>query len=200
MIPVQTKTYWLIVFISILLIPGFAMVFSVADGNLLILIGLSLALIITSFLIWLYINNFGWRQKFFRVGGWLTPIPDLRGRWIGELDRKDTVGAHRFVIEIQQTLANIQVHTFSSRGQSSSFTAQIISDPQEKHFQLVYTWIGKGGTLQGEQHEIGFFYGTTILDFVESPTKLLKGEYYTNRAPVQTKGKIEVVWLSTSPS
>jgi hypothetical protein len=194
MIPVQVKIHWLIVFISAFIVAGFAVIFYLAAGDILVLLGLSLTLIIASYLAWLYINNIGWRQKFFRMGGWLTSIPDLRGRWIGELDRKDAIGAHRFVIEIQQTLTSIQVHTFSARGQSSSFTAQIICDSQENHFQLVYTWIGKGGVLQGEQHEVGFFYGTTILDFIESPTKRLKGEYYTNRSPIQTKGRIEVVW------
>lgn len=147
-------------------------------------------------IIWWYFENFGWRSNFWKWTVKETHFPpDLRGRWEGTLDRIGENRPHKFVIEIKQTMTKLKVYTYSSRGISESIIDTIASDNMEDDFTLCYLWEGKAGVLPGQTSESGKFKGFTILELIiHNEEKKLVGEYFTDRTPIQTMGKIEVFW------
>lgn len=147
-------------------------------------------------IIWFYFEKIGWRSNFWK---WAVKKihfpPDLRGRWEGTLDRIGENKPHKFVIEIKQTMTKLKVYTYSSRGISESLVDIIASDKMEDDFTLCYLWEGKAGVLPGQTIESGNFKGFTILKLIiHNEEKKLVGEYFTDRKPTQTMGKIEVFW------
>lgn len=147
-------------------------------------------------LIWLFFEKIGWRCKYFK---WLRKSlnfpPDLRGRWEGTLDRIDENNPHKFVIEIKQTMTKIQINAYSRRGMSESIVDAICTDKMEDDFTLCYLWEGEAGKLSEQINESGKFKGYTILKFINTKEgKKLNGDYFTNRKPLQTIGKIDVDW------
>jgi hypothetical protein len=148
-------------------------------------------------IIWLYFEKKGWQNNFWK---WTFKImhfpPDLRGRWEGTIDRVGENCPHKFVIEIKQTMTKLQVYTYSSRGISESLIDTVASDKMEDDFTLCYLWEGETGVLPKQTVESGKFKGFTILKFiVHNQEKKLVGEYFTDRKPKQTMGKIEVTWM-----
>ena len=147
-------------------------------------------------MVWLYFEKIGWRSSFWKwaIRNIQFP-PDLRGRWEGTLDRVGENNPHKFVIEIKQTMTKLKVCTYSSRGMSESLIDTIASDKMEDDFTLCYLWEGKAGVLSEQTVESGGFKGFTMLKFiVNNQEKKLVGEYFTDRKPRQTMGKIEVSW------
>ena len=148
-------------------------------------------------LIWLYFQKMGWRSNCWK---WLAPIlhfpPDIRGRWEGTLDRGDERGPHSFVIEIKQTMAEIKVYSYSSRGVSESIIDSISCDKMENDFRLCFLWVSeKAGNLPKQKIGGGGFHGYTILKLIDNNNKKrLVGDYFTNRKPTQTMGYIDVNW------
>ncbi|WP_455076357.1 Cap15 family cyclic dinucleotide receptor domain-containing protein [Prevotella koreensis] len=143
-----------------------------------------------------YFKKLGWRSNFWK---WAAKIihfpPDLRGRWEGKLDRIGENNPHDFVIEIKQTMTELKVCTYSESGMSESLIDTIASDNMEDDFTLCYLWEGHGGLLPGQTVENGKFKGFTMLKLIiHNQEKKLVGEYFTNRKPTQTKGKIDVTW------
>ena len=136
-------------------------------------------------------------KRFFGFGGWLTKIPDLRGRWEGTIDRGDVIGPHKFCIEIRQALSDIHITSYSSRGKSESISAEILTDSDQIYFTLIFSWLSvRSGLLaQFEEVEPGLFHGTSVLEFKTGSDKQLEGFYYTNRPSRQTKGKISLKWV-----
>lgn len=196
MIPIRNKTKEIIGLLVILGIIAFTTIFLFTRSLTQALTSVGTIVSFTIYPSYFYFEKIGWRQRLFRLGGWLCQTPDLRGRWEGEINRGDKRGPHKFILEIRQTLEHIQCETYSSRGCSNSFMAGIVSDPQSERFKLIYYWIGKAGIL--EEHELyepGLFYGTTILDYIKGKKKRsLEGEYFTNRSPKQTKGTLKLKW------
>lgn len=159
-------------------------------------VGLILTLVV--YPSWVFFERIGWRQPLFRLGGYLSAHPDLRGRWEGTLDRFGEEKPHRFVIEIRQTYTSIRVDTYSSRGHSHSLTANLLADSDMQVFQLAYTWVANAGKLEDEEFPPGMFYGTTILDLLGPDRKTLRGHYFTNRMPEQTRGTIDLKHTTTA--
>ena len=148
-------------------------------------------------LIWLYFEKIGWRNRCWKwIGRFLNFPPDLRGRWEGTLDRANENNPHKFVIEIKQTMTKIQVNTYSNYGSSSSIIDSICTDKMEDDFILCYLWEGETKPLSTQVGESGIFRGYTILTFIgTNDDKRLKGDYFTNRKPLQTMGVIDVSWI-----
>ena len=144
-------------------------------------------------LFWIYFEKIGWHCRIFRVGGWLSNIPDIRGRWEGNLRRDGEANEHKFILEITQTASKVKVSTYSAHSSSYSIISNILFDQTEDDVVLIYTWLGStSNPIHG--HEPGNFYGTSILRLNLDNPKKLKGEYYTNRRPQQTQGKLELEW------
>lgn len=147
-------------------------------------------------LIWLFFDIYGWRNKYCKkigLGKLLSFPPDLRGRWVGALNRDGESGSHNFVMEIKQSMTKIHVSTYSSRGESESVVDVIMTDKMGDDFFLCFLWEGKTGKLPLQLENSGKFEGYTILRFIEGERKM-KGDYFTNRKPKQTMGYIEVKW------
>lgn len=138
---------------------------------------------------WTYYDRRGWRQKPFRLLG-LSAAPDLRGRWEGTVRREGRgEEEHPFVLEISQTATRVQVAGFSEHSRSRSIAAQVLYDQSEEHICLIETWEGKTtGSIKGQKS--GKFQGATI--FTLSFDDRLEGEYFTDRMPTQTRGKLRL--------
>lgn len=148
------------------------------------------------FLIWVYFEKVGWRHKYWKwVGKIFHFPPDLRGRWIGEIDRIRENTPHKFVVEIKQTMTQLQVYTYSSRGHSESILDAITSDKMDDDFTLCFLWEGEHGMLKDQTADSGKFKGYTLLKLItKGESKKLKGEYFTSRKPKQTMGTLTVTW------
>lgn len=146
--------------------------------------------------IWVFFERIGWRLRIFRF---LQPSlhlpPDLRGRWVGVFERADGSEPRRFVLEISQTLTSVTVDTYTLNSTSHSSIVDIAADAtMERTFSLCYLWQGSTPkVLPGHSQESGMFRGFSILKLNDtSEEKRLVGEYFTERKPTQTRGKIRV--------
>lgn len=147
--------------------------------------------------IYLYFEYLGWRHKFWRTI-YLNSIikfpPDMRGRWEGTLYRHKDDKTHDYAIEIEQTMTEILVRTYSPSGNMSvSILDEVATDHQhESNFQLCYLWEGTGSRMPFQYGDSGRFYGYTILRLIEAEgVKKLEGEYFTGR---ETSGILKLQW------
>jgi hypothetical protein len=149
-------------------------------------------------LLWVLTDKFLWRTKPFQAIRKSANIPpDLRGRWEGVLENEDGSPAQKFAIEIKQTLTKLNVFAYSSLGRSVSILPEIASSENEDAFALCFLWQGETNTSMKNIHHREHFHGYTILNLHEHENpKLLKGYYFTNRTPTQTRGGIELTWVS----
>lgn len=192
----------IIVFVSILSIVIFSLVLTLshlADRELIKEMLLHYGYIIAPVsIIWILTERYLWHTKLFQSLGSPLNIPhDLRGRWEGTLENADGSEPQKFVIEVKQTLTTLRVQSFSSIGQSSSILSEIATSANEDKFTLCYLWQGEIHTSIKEINLNEFFYGYTMLHLHEKETpKILKGAYFTNRKSSQTRGGIQLNWVS----
>ena len=151
--------------------------------------------------IWLFFEHFGWRWNFLRrmLKSTLKFPPDLRGRWVGEVDRHGENNPHAFIFEISQTFTKITVTAFSANSESQSIVADVTTAPStDDHFKLCFLWQGEtGNILEGEANQSGLFYGYSICRYVQrTDGRFLIGEYFSNRKPKQTRGTHTVKWTA----
>jgi hypothetical protein len=150
-------------------------------------------------ILWFLLDQYLWSTWLFQMMRKSFNIPPvMKGRWEGILENADGSAQQRFVIEVKQTLSGITVHSYSSIGHSKSILTEIAADAHEEHFMLGYLWQGEMNTSIKDMHQGGGgFYGYTMLylDEKESP-KVLKGTYFTNLRPTQTRGGIHLEWVS----
>jgi hypothetical protein len=142
---------------------------------------------------WLYFERIGWRQRAFRLWGWLCDYPDLNGRWVGTVDRQGEGSPHAFVMEIRQTYLRITVNTFSANSRGTSLTAALITDELRDNFRLIETWTcrtKKPGGLDAYED----FTGTSVIDISSSGAdRFLDDHYFTRRHP-QTQGNLKLTY------
>jgi hypothetical protein len=121
----------------------------------------------------------------------------MRGRWEGTLENADGSPTQKFVIEINQSLTNLRVHSFSSIGHSTSILTEIAADSHEEHFMMGYLWQGEIITSIKDTHQGEIFNGYTMLNLHEHESpKTLVGSYFTNRKSAQSRGGISLNWVS----
>jgi len=145
-------------------------------------------------LFWLYFDKIGWRQSFFRVGGWLCNTPNLNGRWEGKVDRASENTPHGFVVEIRQTFSKLKMHTYSANSKGNSIACRFVTDETEEKYILVVAWKCRTRCFD-DQDNYEEFYGTSIIEYsVQGKTRKLEDHYFTDRNP-QTRGNIDVAWV-----
>jgi len=151
-------------------------------------------------LLWIWIDKYLWHTKLFQsMRSPLNIPPDIRGRWEGTLENADGSEAQKFVIEVKQTLTTLVVLTFTSIGHSASILSEIAASEHEDKFTLCYLWQGELKTSMRDIHQREVFHGYTILHLHEHESpKIFKGFYFTNRPSSQTRGGIELTWMSHS--
>lgn len=148
---------------------------------------------------WFLFENYGWRSPFLKIlNKPLNTPPNINGRWEGFLIRNGESEKQKFIIEIKQTMTKLQIRTYAEDGVSESIMENIISDKMEEDFQLCFLWEGISESLNTDKNRYdGKFMGYSLLKIVENKDKKkMKGEYFTNRTPVQTKGLMNVKWVS----
>jgi SMODS-associating 2TM, beta-strand rich effector domain len=149
-------------------------------------------------LLWIFFDKYLWHTRLFQsIRAPLNIPPDIRGRWEGSLENADGSEPQKFVIEIKQTLTTMVVHTFTSIGHSASILSDIAVSEHEDKFALCYLWQGELNTSMKDIHQREIFHGYTMLNLHEHETpKVFKGFYFTNRPASQTRGGIELTWVS----
>lgn len=149
-----------------------------------------------------FINSYLWHIPPF---SWLYSIPDLRGKYEGELsyefrneNNEIITGALKHVKTIHQNGSHIVINTQTMRtdglpsSQSQSQEASIVKGV-DGQFSIVLTYLNKGDSPQ----KFSPHYGTEVLEIQKNKDQIiLSGVYYTNRQPFQTKGKISVTQTS----
>jgi len=147
---------------------------------------------------WILTDKYLWHTRLFQSIKKVVNIPpDLRGRWEGTLENENGSQTQKFVIEIKQTLTNFNVFSYSSIASSVSILPEIASSDNEDFFTLCYLWQGEMNTAIKDIHHRERFYGYTMLNLHEHENpKILRGFYFTNHIPNQTRGGIELTWVS----
>ena len=174
-------------------------VFNLASNEKLFLMVRSYGhIIVPTSLLWILTNNYFWHTRLLQAMRKSANIPpDLRGRWEGELQNTETGDTQKFAIEIKQTLTMLRVYSYSSLGRSVSILPEIASAHDEEEFSLCYLWQGETHRPMKHVHHRAKFNGYTILNLHEhEKPRTLKGFYFTNHKPNQTRGVIELTWVS----
>ncbi|MDQ3801961.1 MAG: hypothetical protein M3384_21260 [Acidobacteriota bacterium] len=157
--------------------------------------GISVSIItVISFLL-LLIDKFLWKYKPFSYLFW---VKDFSGRYEGYLEyefRDENCeirrGRLKHVKIIHQTASIIKISsfTFDTENHPSSASESIevaVAKGEHDVFTLIYTYRNDGNP------KLGFapHYGTEVIKVIEkNEKKCLSGDYYTNRTPIQTRGK-----------
>jgi len=173
------------VVLCILIYTAISLLFSIPAQLMLLKVGV---MITPVGLFWVYFEKHGWRQRAFRIGGWLTDIPDLNGRWEGTVNRLGENDPHTFVLEIRQTYLHTQLHTYSKNSRGSSITTQFVTDRVHGRYSLISTWHCRTKN-RADPDEMDEFVGTSIYEIVESNDDRILEDYYFTRRHPQTKGK-----------
>ncbi len=149
-------------------------------------------------LLWILTDKLLWHTKLFQtIRSPLNIPPDIRGRWEGTLENADGSQVQKFVIEVKETLTTLIVHTYTSIGHSASILSEIAASEHEDKFTLCYLWQGELNTSMKDVHQREIFHGYTMLHLHENESpKVLKGFYFTNRPSSQTRGGIQLEWVS----
>ncbi len=149
--------------------------------------------------IFLYIDKIGWKKKYLH---WLVKIPNLNGRYKGELlssynDPEGNRVLKDLVIEIKQNASSIKVSSYvSDKGKdiqtSSSFSIseELVKD-QYGFYILYFIYSNEVNTFQTQfinQSEIHNHFGLQRFKYFPD-IKFLEGEYFNQR---QNLGTIKV--------
>jgi len=178
---------WGLIALSTALSVGIFVVCLLLAGKGIIAALLKIGLIVTMINgLWRLTDSYLWRRKWVR-SLFFSGIPDLNGRWEGEIHREGEQTPHAFALEIRQSLTKIHIDGYSPSGAAGpSVTARICEDDSHQQYYVVYMWTCETpNTIFGSPS--GWFYGTTILKWL--PSMNLQGTYFTGRTPHQTRGK-----------
>jgi hypothetical protein len=143
-----------------------------------------------------FVNKVGWKWSIFK---WLIDIPNLNGRYSGELvsSYKDEGGQFvkkTCVVEIRQNASEIHVSSyFSNSGSeaassSSHSISEAIVKEQNDFFKLYYIFVNDTGFLENEVRN----HTGTATFFYYPDVKILEGEYYNQR---MNKGTLKVRFI-----
>ena len=139
-----------------------------------------------------------WNKTIFRP---LYAVPDLSGRYEGKISFINPINnkpdSKNCAVEVIQTGSKVKVNCYFQREKgkektpSKSIVETIVKNDDDS-FSLVFMYQNSGSPGLFGPHN-----GTNILDYIcNDEGKFLKGVYYTDREPSQTRGKIEVKYIS----
>jgi len=146
-------------------------------------------------ILWVLLEKNLWHSSLLqKFNQFLNIPPDFRGRWEGSLISSLAPDQPRtFAIEVEQTLTNIKITSYSEFGNSRSILAEIGSDENEELFSLCFLWQGEAENASTEGILINHFNGYTILNWDKNGNhEALEGSYFTNLHPRQTLGTINL--------
>lgn len=148
------------------------------------------------------VNNYLWNVRPF---SWMYFVPDFSGRYEGTLryefqnEKCETVtNTLDHIKVVVQNGSDVVINSWSKKkdgtilSKSTSIEASIIKE-KDGTFSLLYNYLNEGN------FELGFcpHYGTELMKLIENGEgKHLVGKYYTERMPFQTKGKLDLKFIS----
>ena len=151
------------------------------------------------FLLIVYVNKKQWKRAPLK---YMYNVPDVSGRYEGEVIFKNPIKKEiqtkNCALEVKQTGSKLKIDCYfenedkSENTLSNSLVESLIKNSNDT-YSLVFTYNNNGNQVKNlTQH-----YGTNILDFFENESgKYLKGIYYTNREPNQTKGEMKLKYIT----
>jgi hypothetical protein len=132
-------------------------------------------------------------------------VPDFSGRYEGKLlceyknEKCETIShTMEHVKVIVQNGSDIVINSWTKKNdgsissKSTSIEASIVKE-KDGTFSIIYNYLNDGN------FELNFspHYGTEVLKLLENNEgRHLVGKYYTERMPFQTKGKIDLKFIS----
>lgn len=148
------------------------------------------------------INKYLWNVKPF---SYMYSVPDFSGRYIGTLEYEfrnekcevisDTLEHIKVIV---QNGSDVVINSWTKKNdgtttsKSVSIEASIIKE-RDGSYSLIYNYLNDGNT----ELALAPHYGTEVIKIVNnSEGKHLVGYYYTNRIPIQTKGKVDLKFIS----
>lgn len=143
----------------------------------------------------IFINLVGWKYSAFK---WLVDIPNLNGRYKGELisSYQSSPGVYVqkvFVMEIKQTASKLEIFSYSGDSGNNSPTSssisrseQIKSESNNNASSVYYIFSNETSPLLSLNNH----FGTAEVKYFKD-IKKLEGQYYNQRG---NTGKIEVLF------
>ena len=152
------------------------------------------ALIILFLLFWSFSNHL-WKIKHVDT---LLGIPNINGRYEGELvsshtEDKTQNGTYPIVIEVKQTLTDIQVFLYTERSCSYSLIASMCKN-YTKNFELVYVYQNKTSAMHADA-DMRDHHGSAFLELANGGNTL-NGYYFNNPRERGRYGNIKVTRVS----
>ncbi len=148
-------------------------------------------------LFWTFYDRVGWRVDGLRLWGFLSDVPDLRGRWEGTVQRNTEDKPHPIVVEISQTFTSISYKSFSRNSEGESLVANIYANETGESYKVFATWSTKTRQI-ADRTKVDVFSGhSTWTVSIAGDKKIIGDRYFTDREP-QTKGVLELEWKSKS--
>lgn len=147
-----------------------------------------------------------WNKKIFKLLFW---IDDFSGRYEGKLvyqyrddDGEMKTGELEHIKIIKQTGSQIDITSITKKDDGSLSSPStnkgmfIEPTPDGQHFNLIYNYLNDGCLEQ----EFPPHYGAEVVKFINNgKEKVLSGGYYTDRRPIQTRGKFKnLKWVSNN--
>lgn len=147
--------------------------------------------VVVLFLIFWLFNNYIWKIKYLDI---LIGIPNINGRYEGELvsshtEDKTQNGTYPVVIEVRQTLTDVEVFLYTERSCSYSLIANICKNYHYNN-ELVYVYQNKTSAMN-KNSDMRDHHGSAFLE-VSDAGNLLNGYYFNNPRERGRFGKIKV--------
>jgi hypothetical protein len=148
------------------------------------------------------VNSYLWNVRPF---SWMYDLVDFTGKYEGELIFELKDGNGKTVVDklyhikvIKQNGSDVVVRSWtrlpdgSISTNSVSVESSIVKD-KDGLFSLYHNYSNKGNSKLG----LSLHHGTEILTIIKKEgVKYLVGNYYTDRQPTQTKGTVELKYVS----
>lgn len=137
-------------------------------------------------LYWLF-TKWIWKWKFLHP--WLVVVPDLSGKWEGEIYYKwnGQEGVRQTRVEIKQSFNHILVLLSTVESNSHSVTSSFDIDDKRGICNLYYTYVNEPHV--NIQDRSAIHYGTIRFYINQDNEDTLTGDYWTSR---DTKGTIQL--------
>lgn len=146
----------------------------------------------STWILWECFRRWFWRWPLLQ--GWLVDVPDISGRWEGELhssfvdDAGNGTPPMPVRCEIVQRFNSIHIRFFVASGSSTSHSvvASFMINEETGRKKLIYSFENESDALI---EDLDNHFGTAVLEIEGTPPNELSG-YYLNNRRNQSKGKI----------
>ncbi len=156
--------------------------------------GIPLATVAINMAIVKVISTRLWSKKWIN---WMFWVDDLSGRYEGTIEYQymadgiSNSGSRKHIKIVAQNGFELKVTSFtlaedgSKSSPSTNIGMHVQKTQDDKHFELIYSYLNSGNTLKGFQPHYGTDYLKIITD--QNGELRLSGNYFTDRDP-QTRG------------